>query len=142
MLTQSTESEEFSEVNEGRSSGGTFPPARRWIFQLAFAKRRGIFAVPQVASGAAIRGGASADRKTSLRKACIGPKRWEQMLCSGRNRLQSKRKPFLSLKCRRAGKMNLHTLFKFSRIVRREVASWSGGGDNDPSGFISGDQPE
>lgn len=49
---------------------------------------------------------------------------------------------FFSLKCRRGGKVNLHTLFKFSPILQRELAAWSAGGDNGPSGFIRRDQGE
>lgn len=96
--------------------------------------------MPQVAGGAVIRGGVSTDRKSSVRKACIGHS--DGSGCFAWAEIDRRANAsFFSLKCGRAGKMNLHTLFKFSRIVRREVASWSGGGDNGPSGFISRDQP-
>lgn len=87
--------------------------------------------MPQVAGGAVIRGGVSTDRKSSVRKACIGHS--DGSGCFAWAEIDRRANAsFFSLKCGRAGKMNLHTLFKFSRIVRREVASWSGGGDNGP----------
>lgn len=84
-----------------------------------------------MASGAVIRGGASTDRKTSVRKACSGQRDGSGRFARAEIDCRANA-TFSSLKSRRAGKMNLHALFKFSRIVRREVASRSGGGDNGP----------